>query len=81
MQKAQQNRCFLRGQKLPAVLTLPGKHDAKFNANVKGGQKTPTLGTGTGTGEGGTGTGEGGTGTGAGGAGAKKKPPAGCRGP
>jgi len=25
---------------LPAVLILPGKHDAKFNANVKGGQKT-----------------------------------------
>ena len=25
---------------MPGVLTLPGKQDAKFNANVKGGQKT-----------------------------------------
>ena len=32
---------------MPGVLTLPGKQDANFNANVKGGQKT-TLCRGTG---------------------------------
>ncbi len=82
MQKAQQNRCFLRGPKLPAVLTLPGKHDAKFNANVKGGQKTTLWAGDRGTsGDRGQGTGgdrgtSGDRGQGTGGDRRKEKPPA-----
>ena len=53
MQKAQQNRCFLRGQKLPAVLTLPGKQSPNFNANVKVVKKRQLWGQGQGQAKGG----------------------------
>jgi len=66
---------------LPAVLTLPGKHDAKFNANVKGGQKTTLWAGDRGTsgdrdrGQAGTGTGTSGDrDRGQAGTGAKKNP-------